>query len=73
MEWNSQKRYWYKGNKVIQIEKGFFIAGDKIGFEYVFALLLMALYLVINGGGELSVDKKKKKKTGSSFIGKLLS
>ncbi len=57
----------------VHLSQGFFIAGDKIGYEYVFALLLMALYLVINGAGELSVDKYIREKTGSGFIGKLLS
>ena len=57
----------------VHLSQGFFIAGDKIGFEYVFALLLMALYLVINGAGELSVDKYIREKTGSNVIGKLLS
>lgn len=57
----------------VHLSQGFFIAGDKIGFEYVFALLLMALYLVINGGGELSVDRYIREKTGSNVIGKLLS
>lgn len=57
----------------VHLQQGFFIAGDKVGFEYVFALLLMALYLVVNGAGELSVDKYIREKTGNSFIGKLLS
>ncbi|MFZ3383353.1 MAG: DoxX family protein [Candidatus Methanoperedens sp.] len=57
----------------VHLSQGFFIAGDKIGYEYVFALLLMALYLVINGAGELSVDKYIREKTGSGFIGKLVS
>ncbi|MFZ3169459.1 MAG: DoxX family protein [Candidatus Methanoperedens sp.] len=57
----------------VHLSQGFFIAGDKIGFEYAFALLLMALYLVINGAGELSVDKYIREKTGSCVIGKLLS
>ncbi|VVB55476.1 DoxX [uncultured archaeon] len=57
----------------VHLPQGFFIAGDKIGFEYVFALLLMALYLVINGGGEMSIDKYIREKTGSNFIGKLIS
>lgn len=57
----------------VHLPQGFFIAGDKVGFEYVFALLLMALYLVINGAGELSVDKYIREKAGSSLIGKLLS
>lgn len=57
----------------VHLSQGFFIAGDKIGYEYVFALLLTAVYLVINGAGELSVDKYIREKTGNGFIGKLLS
>ncbi len=57
----------------VHLPQGFFIAGDKVGFEYVFALLLMALYLVINGAGELSVDRHIKKKAGNGLLEKLLS
>lgn len=57
----------------VHLPQGFFIAGDKVGFEYVFALLLMALYLVINGAGEMSIDKYIREKAGSSAIEKLLS
>lgn len=57
----------------VHLPQGFFIAGDKIGFEYVFALLLVAVYLMINGAGELSVDRYIRKKAGSGTLGKLLS
>lgn len=57
----------------VHLPQGFFIAGDKVGFEYVFALLLMALYLVINGAGELSVDRHLNKKTDNGLLEKLLS
>ncbi len=40
----------------IHLSQGFFIAGDKVGFEYVFALLMIALYLTVNGAGKLSLD-----------------
>ncbi len=57
----------------VHLPQGFFIAGGKVGFKYVFALLLMALYLVINGAGELSIDKYIREKAGSSAVEKLLS
>ncbi|SNQ62541.1 DoxX family protein [Candidatus Methanoperedens nitratireducens] len=57
----------------VHLPQGFFIAGGKVGFEYVFALLLMALYLVINGAGELSVDRHLNKKGNNGLLEKLLS
>ena len=57
----------------VHLSQGFFIAGGKVGFEYVFALLFMSLYLAINGAGELSVDRLVKDKVGSDILGKLLS
>ena len=57
----------------VHLPQGFFIAGGKVGFEYVFALLLMALYLVINGAGGLSLDRVIREKAGGGALGKLLS
>lgn len=57
----------------VHLPQGFFIGGGKVGFEYVFALLLVAVYLVINGAGELSVDRYIREKAGGSIIEKLLS
>lgn len=57
----------------VHLSQGFFIAGGKVGFEYVFALLLMALYLAINGAGGLSVDRVIREKVGGSALEKLLS
>ena len=57
----------------VHLSQGFFIAGGKVGFEYVFALLLMALYLAINGAGRLSADRLIREKAGSGTLGKLLS
>lgn len=57
----------------VHLPQGFFIAGGKVGFEYVFALLLVAVYLAINGAGELSVDRRIREKAGSGIVGKLLS
>lgn len=41
---------------MVHLSQGFFITGDQVGFEYVFALLMMALYLTVNGAGKLSMD-----------------
>lgn len=57
----------------VHLPQGFFIAGGKVGFEYVFALLLVALYLAINGAGGLSLDRIILEKAGSGALGKLLS
>ncbi|NJD76711.1 MAG: DoxX family protein [Candidatus Methanoperedens sp.] len=57
----------------VHLSQGFFIAGEKVGFEYVFALLLMSLYLAINGAGRLSVDRLIRGKAGTGVLGKLLS
>lgn len=57
----------------VHISQGFFIAGDKVGFEYVFALLLMALYLAINGAGSLSLDARIRERARGSIIEKLVS
>lgn len=59
---------------IVHLSEGFFITGEKAGFEFVFALMLMALYLAINGAGELSVDRLIKDKVSSSeTFKKLLS
>ncbi len=55
----------------VHLSKGFFIAGG--GFEYVFALLFMSLYLAINGAGELSVDRFLKDKVDSDILRNFLS
>ncbi len=57
----------------VHLSQGFFIAGGKVGFEYVFALLLMALYLAINGAGGLSIDRLIREKSDTGTFGKLLS
>ncbi len=57
----------------VHLSQGFFIAGGKVGFEYVFALLMMALYLAINGAGRLSIDTLIREKAGTGTLGKLLS
>jgi putative oxidoreductase len=57
----------------VQMPQGFFIAGGKVVFEFVFALLLMALYLAINGAGSLSVDRVIRERAGSGAFEKLLS
>ena len=57
----------------VHLPQGFFIAGGKVGYEFVFALLMMSLYLVINGAGELSLDKAIRQKAGGGIIGKVLS
>ena len=57
----------------VHLSQGFFIAGGKEGFEYVFALLLTALYLAINGAGSLSVDSVIREKVGGGVFGKLLA
>ena len=57
----------------VHLPQGFFIEGGKVGFEYVLALFLVAVYLVINGAGELSVDRLIREKAGGGIIGKLLS
>src|SRR5574341_210540 len=57
----------------VHLQQGFFIGGGKVGFEYVFALLLVAVYLAINGAGELSVDRYIREKVGGGIIEKLLS
>lgn len=57
----------------VHLSQGFFISGGKSGIEYVFALLFMALYLVINGAGGLSVDRLIRDKAGGGVLGKLLS
>ncbi len=57
----------------VHLSQGFLIAGGKEGFEYVFALLLMSLYLTINGAGNLSVDRVIREKAGGGALEKLLS
>lgn len=57
---------------MVHLSQGFFIAGDKVGFEYVFALLMMALYLAVNGAGSLSLDARIREKVKGSFVEKLL-
>lgn len=57
----------------VHLSQGFFIAGDKVGFEYVFSLLLMSLYLAINGGGSFSLDNIFKDQTDNETLKKLLS
>lgn len=57
----------------VHLSQGFFITGVKIGFEYVFALLLMSLYLAINGGGSFSLDNIIKDQTNNGTLKKLLS
>jgi putative oxidoreductase len=56
----------------VHLSQGFFIAGDKVGFEYVFALLMIALYLVITGAGSLSLDARIREKVKGSAVERLL-
>ena len=57
----------------VHLPQGFFIAGGKVGFEYVFVLLMISLYLAINGAGELSLDRQIRHKAGGRILEKLLS
>ncbi len=56
----------------VHISQGFFIAGDKVGFEYVFALLLMALYLAVNGAGKPSLDESIREKAHGTILEKMI-
>lgn len=57
----------------VHLSQGFFIAGGNVGFEYVFALLMMALYLAINGAGRLSIDMLIRERAGTGILGKIVS
>ncbi len=57
----------------VHLPQGFFIAGGKVGIEFTFALVLMALYLTINGAGSLSVDRFIREKVVGSPLEGLLS
>ncbi len=57
----------------VHLPQGFFIAGGKVGIEFTFALVLMALYLTINGAGSLSVDRFIREKVVGSPLKQLLS
>lgn len=57
----------------VHLSQGFFIAGDKVGFEYVFALIIMSVYLMFNGAGNLSLDELIKNRVGNEAIRKLVS
>jgi putative oxidoreductase len=57
----------------VHLSQGFFIAGGKVGFEYVLALLLMAIYLAMNGAGPLSLDRHIKEKVHGVALEKLFS
>ena len=57
----------------VHLPQGFFIAGDRVGFEYVFALLAMSLYLVVNGSGGLSADGFIRDKISDGAFKRILS
>ncbi len=57
----------------VHLPNGFFISGDKAGYEYVFALLFTALYIMLNGAGNLSLDRLIKDKVGNETLKKLVS
>lgn len=57
----------------VHLSQGFFIAGGKVGFEYVFALMFMAVYVAINGGGSISIDRMLEEKVSNRTLKKLLS
>lgn len=57
----------------VHLSQGFFIAGDKVGFEYVFALIMMSLYLMFNGAGKISLDELIKERVGNETLKKLVS
>jgi uncharacterized membrane protein YphA (DoxX/SURF4 family) len=57
----------------VHLSQGFFIGGGKVGFEFVFALLFMSLYLAINGGGGFSLDNIIKNNTSNETLKKLFS
>ncbi len=49
----------------VHLPQGFFVvAGGKVGIEFVLVLLMMALYLAINGGGGLSLDRLLRARVG---------
>ncbi|NJD54350.1 MAG: DoxX family protein [Candidatus Methanoperedens sp.] len=58
---------------MVHLPNGFFLSGDKAGYEYVFALLFTALYLMLNGAGSLSLDRLIKNKVGNETLKKLVS
>lgn len=58
---------------IAHLPQGFFIARGKVGFEYVFTLLFVALYLAINGAGTLSLDRLIRDRVSGSSLERLFS